>query len=374
MYQSGVLPFLLLVSTLLHWAIPGLLTLQSRHPLPESTAIHNLLHTAEKRATSLPCHHSNRYDLLCFIYDMCMLLIYSKLLNETRTSPSATPQVSSATLQPLPREPNYDQATYKPPALYPNKRTRTDSGWYGQGADRNAHESTTLPHISTRPEDVTKPRQYDVPLSASASPPSYQYQHSDDGRSRMSNHTSPEIQSRGAQRQPGLLPRPDSVKGFQTEGDRTLLYEPLSATQSRSSSAQLQDEASYRASPYNDRGAAERYPVEPQRQAYPPVSSFAKDYPPTNHEGHGGPTYPYSPAFFVPSHYEYQNGKSRKRSNLPKQSTEIMKRWFDENMQNPYPSEEQKRHFAAVAGINLTQVSDKHSSLLASFSTNNPKG
>lgn len=36
------------------------------------------------------------------------------------------------------------------------------------------------------------------------------------------------------------------------------------------------------------------------------------------------------PAFFMPSHYEYQHGKARKRSNLPKQSTEIMKTWFDQ--------------------------------------------
>lgn len=35
-------------------------------------------------------------------------------------------------------------------------------------------------------------------------------------------------------------------------------------------------------------------------------------------------------AFFMPSHYDYQYGKSRKRSNLPKQSTEIMKTWFDQ--------------------------------------------
>lgn len=35
-------------------------------------------------------------------------------------------------------------------------------------------------------------------------------------------------------------------------------------------------------------------------------------------------------AFFMPSHYDYQQGKTRKRSNLPKQSTEIMKTWFDQ--------------------------------------------
>lgn len=34
--------------------------------------------------------------------------------------------------------------------------------------------------------------------------------------------------------------------------------------------------------------------------------------------------------FFMSNHFEHQSGKARKRSNLPKQSTEIMKAWFDQ--------------------------------------------
>ena len=118
---------------------------------------------------------------------------------------------------------------------------------------------------------------------------------------------------------------------------------------------------------YQPQPSRERYAVEPPRQSYMPLSANSmprEEYPPVARldvpQAYGNAPYPYSHAFFVPSHYEYQNGKSRKRSNLPKQSTEIMKRWFDENMHNPYPSEEQKRHFAAVAGINLTQVRAEH--------------
>ena len=36
------------------------------------------------------------------------------------------------------------------------------------------------------------------------------------------------------------------------------------------------------------------------------------------------------PSFFMPSQYDYRHGRARKRSNLPKQSTEIMKTWFDQ--------------------------------------------
>jgi hypothetical protein len=37
----------------------------------------------------------------------------------------------------------------------------------------------------------------------------------------------------------------------------------------------------------------------------------------------------HQPPFFMPSQYDYQSGKARKRSNLPKESTEIMKTWFE---------------------------------------------
>ncbi|TKA25320.1 hypothetical protein B0A50_06224 [Salinomyces thailandicus] len=69
----------------------------------------------------------------------------------------------------------------------------------------------------------------------------------------------------------------------------------------------------------------------------------------------------YEPAraqLFMPTPFEYHHGKARKRSNLPKQSTEIMKTWFDQNITNPYPSEEQKALFSKVTGISMTQVSN----------------
>ena len=77
-----------------------------------------------------------------------------------------------------------------------------------------------------------------------------------------------------------------------------------------------------------------RHSYGPQREQYGP---FPEDdrYP-------GPHPIPYAPssfdrlsyegsqsAHFMPSEYEYQAGKARKRSNLPKQSTEIMKDWFD---------------------------------------------
>ncbi|TKA41806.1 hypothetical protein B0A54_08232 [Friedmanniomyces endolithicus] len=77
--------------------------------------------------------------------------------------------------------------------------------------------------------------------------------------------------------------------------------------------------------------------------------------PPSYHRSPYGST---PPSYFMPSQYEYQQGKARKRSNLPKQSTEIMKTWFDRNITNPYPSEEQKALFSRATGISMTQVSN----------------
>ena len=43
-----------------------------------------------------------------------------------------------------------------------------------------------------------------------------------------------------------------------------------------------------------------------------------------------GPYMGAQPALFLPGHGDYHLSKSRKRSNLPKESTDIMKHWFDE--------------------------------------------
>lgn len=71
----------------------------------------------------------------------------------------------------------------------------------------------------------------------------------------------------------------------------------------------------------------------PVRDGFPErrESNHWHEQQPRSMNGYGQNSYPGPvPAFFMPSHYEYQHGKARKRSNLPKQSTEIMKTWFDQ--------------------------------------------
>lgn len=278
-------------------------------------------------------------------------------------SPPATPPSQGLSLQPLPREPVYDhQPTYKPAALYPNKRTRTDSGWDARTPERTSFDSASksLPYMPNRHEETRSRLQYDLPTPSSRSPIMH------------SHHASPDLRNQRAE-----LPR--NLHSYPSPGlpraDSYATSDPMMTVRNRSSmysnaSSVSQDEDMRRHSGYGEyqpQSSRERYAVEPPRQPFMPVTANAmprEEYPPVARldvpQGYGNPQYPYPHAFFVPSHYEYQNGKSRKRSNLPKQSTEIMKRWFDENMHNPYPSEEQKRHFAAVAGINLTQVRFSH--------------
>jgi len=48
----------------------------------------------------------------------------------------------------------------------------------------------------------------------------------------------------------------------------------------------------------------------------------------------------------------------RRRANLPKSAVEVMEKWFRENSDKPYPSEEQKRLLAVDANIKEDQVSN----------------
>lgn len=274
-------------------------------------------------------------------------------------SPPATPPHQGVSLQPLPREPIYEhQPTYKPAALYPNKRTRTDSGWDARTPERTFSESApkSLPYMPARTEETRPRSQFDLPTPSSRSPVMQNPHDSPDHRSQRTDLS----RSGLSYPSPGL-PRSETY----ATSDPMLTARNRSSMYSNASSVS-QEEDMRRHSGYGEfqsQSSRERYAVEPQRHPFMPVAANTmprEEYPPVARldvpQGYSNAAYPYPHAFFVPSHYEYQNGKSRKRSNLPKQSTEIMKRWFDENMHNPYPSEEQKRHFAAVAGINLTQV------------------
>lgn len=48
----------------------------------------------------------------------------------------------------------------------------------------------------------------------------------------------------------------------------------------------------------------------------------------------------------------------RRRGNLPKQVTDILRAWFHDHLDHPYPTEEDKQMFIARTGLSLSQVRD----------------
>jgi hypothetical protein len=48
----------------------------------------------------------------------------------------------------------------------------------------------------------------------------------------------------------------------------------------------------------------------------------------------------------------------RRRGNLPKPVTDILRAWFHEHLDHPYPSEEDKQMFMTRTGLSISQVSE----------------
>lgn len=46
----------------------------------------------------------------------------------------------------------------------------------------------------------------------------------------------------------------------------------------------------------------------------------------------------------------------RRRGNLPKPVTDILRTWFHDHLDHPYPSEEDKQIFIARTGLTISQV------------------
>ena len=107
---------------------------------------------------------------------------------------------------------------------------------------------------------------------------------------------------------------------------------------------------------------AQTYP--PSRQAYslpaPEQQAYAS-YPPTPYadrspfmNGSANGQYPLN--FDAGSEYGEPKHK-RRRGNLPKAVTDIMRTWFQEHIAHPYPTEEEKQILMVRTGLTISQVS-----------------
>jgi len=328
--------------------------------------------------------------------------------------PGSPPYMCSSSIQPSPQEPAYTAATYKPPSLYPHKKQRIDYQLEPVGPI-TAPDAFTSPVFRSAPFEHGAPS-YRTPVGAppsnvevsprtrfeEARRPSIQAQSFHPGNVspratrnlQYSPHTRESPSDNTASTYGPRLYRPfDSAlpgAGFGPE------YGPPSHRQSATYAATPRDAYEPRYEPtYSRRDSIhaprestiahydirhEHRPVnqpDTRTQYIRPVGDGAYDLGPYARRvdismDESNPEIAYSmyqskqPSYFMPSQYDYRQGRARKRSNLPKQSTEIMKTWFDQvrvalyallipllislqNISNPYPSEEQKAVFSSVS-------------------------
>lgn len=244
------------------------------------------------------------------------------------------------TMQPYPCEPSVSADTYKPLAFYPNKKQKTafrlepvapivNNGYYnsptlpqplfdGSPRRRSTHDlngcategyesGRAQAPIALRRERVVasetngdyRPNPFRVGLPSGApSPNTYQ-------RRRSYCRMDDEQDSSHAPRR-GYSPARPPYAQFH--------YDRPSNRPNPSPEPQVFYTDDRAELPRPRRNECYAYPREILNGA-PPRPTPASHHPPSSS--------------FVTNHYEHPHSKSRKRSNLPKQSTEIMRQWFE---------------------------------------------
>ncbi|KAJ4332062.1 homeodomain super [Didymella glomerata] len=94
--------------------------------------------------------------------------------------------------------------------------------------------------------------------------------------------------------------------------------------------------------PYDDRRESVYYANQPYG-AQPPVG-YEQGYYDVRFQQHVG--------------VDHNAFNRKRRGNLPKEATNILKDWFAANRASPYPSEEQKMELCALTQLSLNQVSN----------------
>lgn len=282
------------------------------------------------------------------------------------SSPPQTPTISGVSFQPSPREPAYTTATYKPPSLYPNKKQRTDR--VSESGLRNANgsnfDSPRLPSATLEPRPTLR-----ADLAYPVLPA-----HTEHRQSRRLSiqrpSDGPHAYHISTARAPDGSHSPISTYQIFRTPDQSstsatfakaypqsqALYPPMQEPMPHATHTILDRQSERRTLRRSSTDARQGYPSrssEPNHVRHSscqpgvrlPLSSSDEFGPRLDERLFGRTEYPQTPsmsslpnggyenaqpAFFMPSHYEYQHGKARKRSNLPKQSTEIMKTWFDQ--------------------------------------------
>ncbi|GAM82711.1 hypothetical protein ANO11243_006950 [Dothideomycetidae sp. 11243] len=280
------------------------------------------------------------------------------LLAEPLASPPTTPTSSRRTIQGL----HHGQESEY---THQHKRSCSNFAW----DRRSSHASPASAHSMSLPSLEGSLRRDSATNSA---PESAIYRQPEDpySRHRLSNAFLPELRSAAFE------PRPSSPDRAPRSSDiifsRKRSYDSM-AVPSASERERLPPPSAWSLNGQAPHSLMTRPSYHPASPPAPHFRSYSTSGAPLARpnmvDGHaimphghalGEASSPPSSMYSRPTVYDYQLSKARKRSNLPKESTDIMKRWFEDHLDNPYPSEEEKKYFAAKAGINLTQVCGAH--------------
>lgn len=252
-------------------------------------------------------------------YTFFSTLLTYQVISNAMNSPPETPRTDGASLQPSPREPAVHTASFKPLAFYPNKKPRTEvRDWHDSTAPDSRPSSR---HVSRRFSDASA-------KYLCGRCPQHRYEGSCCSQSEGSVYYTSRPGSSGFQ-----LPHPsdlarspdDRVSPTSDNAYPIRQGQALPALPTRPFFSSINDGRDYWASPSC---ASERDPCE--RHSYEQVrSDHRRDSMSFQHSNCRDVCSSKSAPFFVQPHFDYSQGKTRKRSNLPKQSTEIMKTWFD---------------------------------------------
>jgi Homeobox KN domain len=55
-------------------------------------------------------------------------------------------------------------------------------------------------------------------------------------------------------------------------------------------------------------------------------------------------------------YYEPSRGSKRRRGNLPKPVTDLLRSWLTDHLTHPYPTEEEKQMLMVQTGLSISQV------------------
>ena len=178
-------------------------------------------------------------------------------------------------------------------------------------------------------------------------------------------------QQLGMRSSPGLPPFRDIDQGFSklgtydnghmsTNGYQPMFNQPLTATPQYAGDGF----GARRDQGPSERNISQTYP--PASRPYPPIRSEPpygshSSFDPYSQREHFG--YPYAaagmsqPGPMYPSSEAGDSRNRRRRGNLPKPITDILRAWFQDHLDHPYPTEEEKAMFIQQTGLSQNQVS-----------------